>query len=159
MVLGIDPGLINTGYGIVSFVSKKNKVLDCGVISPKTDESLSRRLNTIYNDVLTLISKYKPESISLEEVFYGNNVKTTLKLGQARASVLIAAAEQNIEVYEYTPRKIKLSITGHGSSHKEQVKFMVENHLNINLTEAKDDVSDALAAALCHEQQFRYRDL
>ena len=92
-------------------------------------------------------------------MFYSNNIKTTLKLGQARGAVLIAAAQSQIEIYEYSARKIKLSLTGNGNANKQQVKFMVGNTLNININEYKDDASDALAAALCHNQQFRYGDL
>ena len=158
-VIGIDPGLVNTGYGIISFKSTNIEVLDFGIISPNKSEDLSIRLNTIYNDISTLISRYKPDCISIEEVFYSNNVNTTLKLGQARGAVLIAAAQFKVKVYEYAARKIKMSLTGNGASHKDQVKFMVENSLKINLKNIKNDASDALAAALCHEQQFRYNDL
>ena len=158
-VIGIDPGLINTGYGILSFENKKIEVLDFGIISPDKDASLSSRLNTIYTDISTIILTYKPDCLSIEEVFYSKNVKTTLKLGQAHGSVLIAAAQSELKVYEYSARKIKLSLTGNGSSHKEQVKFMVGNTLKIDMNDYKHDASDALAAALCHEQQFRFGDL
>ena len=82
-----------------------------------------------------------------------------MKLGQARGAVLIAAAQFNVSIYEYSARKIKLSLTGNGNSHKSQVKFMVEKTLNINMSDIEDDASDALAAAICHEQQFRISDL
>jgi len=106
-----------------------------------------------------LIKKYEPDCLSIEEVFYSNNIKTTMKLGQAKGAVLIAAAHFNLQVYEYSARKIKLSLTGNGNSTKNQVKFMVENRLKINIKNLKNDASDALAAALCHEQQFRFNDL
>ena len=120
---------------------------------------MSARLHTIYSDTKVLIEKYSPDCLSIEEVFYSNNVKTTMKLGQARGAVLIAAADFNLAVYEYSARKIKLSLTGNGRSTKQQVQFMVENRLKIKLGDIKNDASDALAAALCHEQQFRYNDL
>jgi crossover junction endodeoxyribonuclease RuvC len=157
-ILGIDPGLVNTGFGIISH-AKKIEVLDYGIISPDIKTELSVRLNTIYNDTKLLIKKYLPDCLSIEEVFYSNNVKTTMKLGQARGAVLIAAAEFDLAVYEYSARKIKLSLTGNGNSTKEQVKFMVENRLKVSINTIKNDASDALAAALCHEQQFRYNDL
>ena len=157
-ILGIDPGLINTGFGIISH-AKKIEVLDYGIISPDIKTDLSVRLNTIYNDTKLLIKKYLPDCLSIEEVFYSNNVKTTMKLGQARGAVLIAAAEFDLAVYEYSARKIKLSLTGNGNSTKDQVKFMVENRLKVQINSSKNDASDALAAALCHEQQFRYNDL
>ena len=157
-ILGIDPGLINTGFGIISY-TKKIEVVDYGIICPDKSAELSIRLNIIYNDTKVLIEKYLPDCLSIEEVFYSNNVKTTMKLGQARGAVLIAAAEFDLAVYEYSARKIKLSLTGNGNSTKEQVKFMVENRLKVSINNMKNDASDALAAALCHEQQFRYNDL
>ena len=158
-IMGVDPGLINTGYGIISFKGKMKKVLDFGIIAPNKNSNLSIRLKTIYDDICSIISTYQPDCLSIEEVFYSNNIKTTLKLGQARGAVLIAAAKSNIEIYEYSARKIKLSLTGNGNANKQQVKFMVSNALDINIKDYKDDASDALAAALCHEQQFKYGDL
>jgi len=157
--MGIDPGLVNTGYGIISFKGQMKEILDFGIITPDKTSSLSYRLRTIYDDICSIISKYEPDCLSVEEVFYSNNIKTTLKLGQARGAVLIAAAKPQIEIYEYSARKIKSSLTGNGNANKEQVKFMVANILNINIDDCKDDASDALAAALCHEQQFKHGDL
>ena len=158
-VIGIDPGLNNTGFGIILFNNKKIETIDFGVISSNYKDPLSKRLNMIYKDILSIIIKYSPDCMSIEEVFYSNNVKTTMKLGQARGAVLIAAAQAKVQVYEYSAKKIKLSLTGNGASHKDQVKFMVENLLQIKLDNCKNDVSDALAAAICHEQQFRGSDL
>tara|TARA_B100001750_G_scaffold233381_1_gene233537 strand:+ start:753 stop:1232 length:480 start_codon:yes stop_codon:yes gene_type:complete len=157
-ILGVDPGLVNTGFGIISY-NKVIEILDFGIISPDKNNSLSLRLHTIYTDMRLLIEKYEPDCLSIEEVFYSNNIKTTMKLGQARGAVLIAAAHFNLQVYEYSARKIKLSLTGNGNSTKDQVKFMVENRLKIDCKNLKNDASDALAAALCHEQQFRFNDL
>ena len=157
-ILGFDPGLVNTGFGIISY-NKVIEILDFGIISPDKNNSLSLRLHTIYTDMRLLIEKYEPDCLSIEEVFYSNNIKTTMKLGQARGAVLIAAAHFNLQVYEYSARKIKLSLTGNGNSTKDQVKFMVENRLKIDCKNLKNDASDALAAALCHEQQFRFNDL
>ena len=158
-ILGVDPGLVNTGFGIVSFNGNNIELVDFGIISPNKDASLSLRLNTIYKDMSSIISRYKPDCLSVEEIFYSTNIKTTMKLGQARGAVLIAAAQLELQVYEYSARKIKLSLTCNGNSTKEQVRYMVENRLNINIKNIKDDASDALAAALCHEQQFRFNDL
>ena len=105
-ILGIDPGLVNTGFGIVSY-KKTIEAIDYGTISPDKHLSLSARLHTIYSDTKVLIEKYSPDCLSIEEVFYSNNVKTTMKLGQARGAVLIAAADYSLAVYEYSARKIK----------------------------------------------------
>ena len=153
--MGIDPGLVNTGFGIISFINNDVTTIDFGIISPSTSEDLSLRLNIIYKDICILIEKYEPDCISIEEVFYSNNIKTTMKLGQARGAVLIAAAQFKTKIFEYSARKIKLSLTGNGNSHKDQVRYMVENKLKLDLKLKKNDASDALAAALCHEQQFR----
>ena len=158
-IIGVDPGLINTGYGVISFKNQKKEILDFGIITPDKNSSLGNRLKTIYDDVYSIMNKYQPDCLSIEEVFYSNNIKTTLKLGQARGAVMIAAAKLEVEIYEYSARKIKLSLTGNGNADKQQVKFMVGNTLSINIKDYKDDASDALAAALCHEQQFRYGDL
>ena len=159
-IIGIDPGLTQTGFGIINVGGKEPILIDYGVIKPpNANYSLAQRLNTIYNDSKLIIEKYLPDCLSIEEVFYSNNVKTTMKLGQARGAVLIAAAKFDLAVYEYSARKIKLSLTGNGNSTKEQVKFMVENRLKVSINTIKNDASDALAAALCHEQQFRYNDL
>ena len=157
-ILGVDPGLVNTGFGIISY-NKVVEVLDFGIISPDKDSSLSLRLHTIYTDMRLLVEKYEPDCLSIEDVFYSNNIKTTLKLGQARGAVMIAAAQSSLKVYEYSARKIKLSLTGNGNSTKEQVRYMVENRLKVNTKDLKNDASDALAAAICHEQQFRFSDL
>ena len=98
--MGIDPGLINTGFGIVSFTNNKVRTLDFGVIAPSVSDDLSIRLSTIYRDVCTVIETHKPDCVSIEEVFYSNNVKTTMKLGQARGAVLIAAAQSKIKIFE-----------------------------------------------------------
>ena len=100
-ILGVDPGLVHTGFGIISY-GRVVEVLDFGIISPDKDSPLSLRLNTIYSDMKSLIEKYKPDCLSVEEVFYSNNIKTTMKLGQARGAVLIAAAHFNLQVYEYS---------------------------------------------------------
>jgi len=157
--MGIDPGLVNTGFGIISFRNNDITTIDFGIISPSTSEDLSLRLNIIFKDICILLEKYEPDCISIEEVFYSNNIKTTMKLGQARGAVLIAAAQFKTKIYEYSARKIKLSLTGNGNSHKDQVRYMVENKLKLDLKLKKNDASDALAAALCHEQQFRNFDL
>ena len=99
--MGIDPGLVNTGFGIISFRNNDVTTIDFGIISPSTSEDLSLRLNIIYKDICILIEKYEPDCISIEEVFYSNNIKTTMKLGQARGAVLIAAAQFITKIFEY----------------------------------------------------------
>lgn len=159
-ILGIDPGLVKTGFGVIEIVNKKQQqVIDYGIIKPNSKSNLSDRLYTIYKDVKQIIEMHSPTVLSIEDIFYGKNVKSTILLGQARGSALIAAAEFDLVVYEYSPRKIKQSIVGNGNAHKDQIKYMVEKILNVTLNKNQLDASDALAIALCYERQFRLGDL
>ncbi len=158
-ILGIDPGLVQTGYGLISVNNKKIELLDLGVIKPNVKEIISVRLLTIFEDIKYLISQNKPTVFAIEEVFYGKNVRSLLGLGQARGAAILAAAELGVPIYEYSPRKIKQSLTGNGNAQKEQVQFMVKNILNMSVPPEPIDASDALAVALCHNQQFRFQDL
>ena len=149
-ILGIDPGLINTGYGIVESIGSKVTLIDYGVVQPSKSEQLSVRLKVICNDVISIIKEFKPDVCVVEEVFYSKNFKSSLLLGQARAAVLIASAIQGVGVEEYSARKIKQSLTGNGNSSKEQIQFMVKNILEMNQIPKPVDASDALAIAICH---------
>ena len=149
-ILGIDPGLVNTGYGIVEPSRSKVTLIDYGVVQPSKSDQLSVRLKVICNDVLSIIKEFKPDVCVVEEVFYSKNFKSSLLLGQARAAVLIASAMQGVDVAEYSTRKIKQSITGNGNSSKEQIQFMVKNILEMNEIPKPIDASDALAIAICH---------
>ncbi len=149
-ILGIDPGLINTGYGIIESIGSKVTLIDYGVVQPSKSEQLSVRLKVICNDVVSIIKEFKPDVCVVEEVFYSKNFKSSLLLGKARAAVLIASAMQGVGVEEYSARKIKQSLTGNGNSSKEQIQFMVKNILEMNQIPKPVDASDALAIAICH---------
>ncbi len=106
-----------------------------------------------------IISNYNPQIFAIEEVFYGKNVKSAMRLGQARGASMVAAASKNIPIYEYSARKVKQSITGNGNAHKTQVQFMVKAKLQMDHNPEPIDAADALAIALCHDHQFRMADL
>ena len=160
IILGIDPGLINTGYGLIQITGSNNlQAIDFGTISPDKKEKLSYRLKTIYDDLSLIIKKYSPNILSIEEVFFGKNVKSALLLGHARGVSMLCASNNNIPVFEYSPRKIKQSITGNGNADKSQVKFMVTRELNLKNLDFPDDASDALATALCHNNQIKLDEL
>ena len=159
IVLGIDPGLLQTGYGLIKIGSNKNQVIDYGTISPNSKDKLALRLFAIYNDLISIIDQYKPSIMAIEEVFYGKNVKSALLLGHARGVSMICAAKYNIPVFEYSARKVKQSITGNGNAHKSQIKFMIMKELNLKNFSAPIDASDALAIALCHIYQVRLEEL
>ena len=158
-IIGIDPGLVQTGFGIINVRDVEVSIIDYGVIRPVSKESLSKRLFTIYSDVCEIISKYNPQVFAIEEVFYGKNVKSAMRLGQARGAAMVAAASKDIPIYEYSARKVKQSITGNGNAHKSQIKFMVKVKLNMDHGPEPTDAADALAIALCHDHQFRMADL
>ena len=159
IILGIDPGLVQTGYGIIKINNNSKTVLDYGTITPSPKDNLSIRLSTIYHDLLLIIDKYLPNIVVIEEVFYGKNIKSALLLGHARGVAMVCASKYNIPVFEYSARKVKQSVTGNGNADKTQVKFMVEKELNIKNFNAPIDASDALAIALCHIHQVKVKEL
>ena len=159
IVLGIDPGLVQTGFGLIKVGSKNNQVIDYGSISTNSKDKLALRLLAIYDDLLSVIDEYKPSVMAIEEVFYGKNVKSALLLGHARGVSMICAAKYNIPVFEYSARKVKQSITGNGNAHKSQIKFMIMKELNLKNFNAPIDASDALAIALCHMYQVKLEEI
>tara|TARA_B110000438_G_C15784758_1_gene637879 strand:- start:1150 stop:1632 length:483 start_codon:yes stop_codon:yes gene_type:complete len=159
LVLGIDPGLVTTGYGFIQSKNNTNSIIDYGTISPKKTENLSRRLNTIYQDVSYIIDEYQPSIMAIEEVFYGKNVKSALLLGHARGVAMVSASKNNIPVFEYSARKVKQSVTGNGTAHKSQVQYMIMQSFNLKNFKFSLDASDALAIALCHINQIKLEEL
>ena len=159
IILGIDPGLRHTGFGLIKINNENKTILDYGTISPSPDDTLSNRLLTIYQDIITIIDKYNPSVIAIEEVFYGKNVKSALLLGQARGVAMISGANFNIPIFEYSAKKVKQSITGNGNAHKTQLQFMVMKELKLKPFNAPIDASDALAIAICHLNQVRVNEL
>jgi crossover junction endodeoxyribonuclease RuvC len=148
-ILGIDPGSIRTGYGIVE-ISGKNRMtcLTHGYIATQ-GKDMSQRLLQIYQGLLSVIHSYQPNEAAIEQVFIQQNPQTALKLGQARGAALVAAAQQALPLAEYSPRKIKQSVVGYGAAAKVQVQHMIKALLQ--MTEAPQaDAADALAIALCH---------
>ena len=158
-ILGIDPGLTRTGFGIIDINDEVLKFVDCGIIKPNNKDKLEKRLLTIFRDMLEIIDQYNPTVVSIEEVFYGKNVKSALLLGQARGAAMLSAASKKVNIFEYSAKKIKQSITGNGNASKDQVKFMVSSILNIKNLDIPLDASDALAIALCHSQQLKVNEL
>ena len=154
-IIGIDPGLVQTGYGIINVNNNQTSLIDYGIIKPPPKDSLANRLLAIFNDVCEIISNHNPQIFSIEEVFYGKNVKSSMRLGQARGASMVAAASKGIPVYEYSARKVKQSVTGNGNAHKTQVQFMVKAKLKMDHNPEPIDASDALAIALCYDHQFR----
>ena len=159
VILGIDPGLTKTGFGVISVKNNNIKLLDYGIIEPNKTDSLSKRLFTIHQDIENLIDTYLPTIFSIEEVFYGKNIKSALLLGQARGSAMITAAKFNIPVFEYSAKKVKQAITGNGNADKIQVQYMIKQMLKMKILPQPLDASDAIAIALCHLNQMKINEL
>ena len=157
--MGVDPGLIQTGFGIISVRNNQSTLIDYGIIKPSNKDNLANRLLTIFSDICNIITDNNPKVFVIEDIFYGKNVKSTMRLGQARGAAMVAAASKQLPIYEYSARKVKQSITGNGNAHKNQVSFMVKATLQMDHIPEPMDASDALAVALCHEHQFRIADL
>ena len=158
-ILGIDPGLGTTGYGIISNLNNNLNVVDFGIIKTSTKDTLSMRLKIIFDHISKLIATHKPTIFSIEEIFYSNNVKSSLLLGHARGVAIVAATLQDLIIYEYSAKKVKQSLTGNGNAHKDQVKFMVTNLLKLKEPPKSLDASDALAIAICYTLQNRLEGL
>lgn len=156
-VIGLDPGLGTTGYGILDWTAGQITVVDFGVIRPPAKKALSVRLNTLFTEIMALLKKYNPDQLAVEDTFYGKNVKTALLLGQARGVLLLAGEQQKLSCAEYSPRKIKQSAVGNGAATKEQVQFMIKSILKLRELPEPIDASDALAVALCHINQLSWQ--
>jgi crossover junction endodeoxyribonuclease RuvC len=152
-VLGLDPGSVRTGFGIIDCTVRTEKHVDSGCIRA-SGEDFAQRLRQIHEAILALVAEYRPDEVAVERVFMHRNVDSALKLGQARGAALCAAVVQGAAVYEYAPRAIKLAVVGTGAADKAQVSTMVQAMLAI-AEPSTADASDALAVALCHGQARR----
>lgn len=150
IILGVDPGTINTGYGVVKQFNNKISLIDSGIIKIPAALTMGKKLELIYDSLNVIIRKYLPDEFAIETAFYGKNVQSAMKIGYARGVSLLAASHNNIPANEYSPREVKKAVVGTGAASKEQVGFMVTTLLNLKKNEMKFDESDALAVALCH---------
>ncbi len=155
-ILGLDPGLAVTGFGLVEIDQRGTRLLDAGTFSTSTGR-MAERLREIFRRTSELLERESPDEVALEEGFYGKNVKVALSLGQARGAILLACSLKNIPIFEYAPREVKQSVVGRGAASKEQVNYMVKALLNVKELPAALDVSDALAVAYCHFQRREQR--
>ena len=155
-VLGIDPGFAITGYGIIDYEGNKFKLLESGAVTTEAGVSFPLRISKIYDDLTMLINKYNPDALSIEELFFNKNVKTAISVAHGRGAVLIAASKNNIPVYEYTPLQVKQAVVGYGRADKIQVQQMVKAILNLEKVPKLDDITDAMAIAICHAHSARF---
>jgi crossover junction endodeoxyribonuclease RuvC len=150
IILGIDPGTVVMGYGIIKCTGKLVELVDMDVLKPGASKDIYKRLQLIYTTVSGVITKYKPTHFAIEAPFFGKNVQSMLKLGRAQGVAIAAAMAAGLDVVEYSPKKVKQSVTGNGNASKVQVWTMLQSLLKIKDTPKYFDATDALAVALCH---------
>ena len=163
LVLGVDPGTLSTGYGIVQRRGPTLRLIHCGAIRNAAGISMPLRLRTIHNALRSVIERFHPDEFAIESAFHGRNAQAALKLGHARGVAILAAVEQELPTTEYSPREVKKAVVGSGTASKEQVQFMVRTLLGIARPAMVHDTSDAIAVAICHIHRLvtpttRHRD-
>jgi len=157
-VIGIDPGVAITGYGVVEEYSGDYKYIASGCIRTDKDLAPALRLVEIYEKVVELISLYNPTALAIEKIFFSKNVRTAFQVGEARGVIILAAARCSLELHEYTPLQVKQAVAGYGNAEKVQVQKMVQMLLKLPQQPAVDDEADAMAVALCHLQNRRFQE-
>lgn len=155
-ILGIDPGFAITGYSIIDYIGNRFKLITSGAVLTKAGESFPLRLLKLNNDLEEIIDTYKPDAISVEELFFNNNAKTAINVAQARGVILVVGCRKNVPTYEYTPLQIKQSVVGYGRADKIQVQKMVKTILGVDKLPKLDDTTDSMAAAICHAHSSKF---
>lgn len=152
VVLGIDPGYAIVGWGVVNYAGNIYRPLGFGAITTDGSSNFNDRLGYIYNNMIRLIEKCKPDAMAVEKLYFQNNQKTAINVAQARGVILLAAQQQGVPIFEYTPLQVKTVVTGYGKAKKPQVMEMTRRLLALESVPKPDDTADALAIALCHIQ-------
>ncbi len=150
VVLGVDPGTLVTGYGVVMRNRNSMHLVSCGTVRNKANVSMPLRLKKIYTNLRSVIETFHPDEFAIESAFYGKNAQSALKLGHARGVAILAAVESEIPTTEYSPREVKKAVVGNGAASKEQVQYMVKSMLRLSSAKMLHDTSDAIAIAICH---------
>lgn len=154
VILGIDPGTMILGYGVILIDDRKVHYVDMGVLDLRKVKEHFEKLDIIYNRVGEIIERYSPHDLAIEAPFYGKNPQVMLKLGRAQGAAIAAAISRKIPIFEYAPRKVKMAITGQGAASKEQVALILQKTLGVTFETHFLDASDALAIAMCHYYQL-----
>lgn len=158
-ILGIDPGIADTGYGLITSENHKIIALDYGSIVTDKKHDMAKRLVQLELELVSLIKKYKPEIIGIEQLFFCNNAKTIISVGQARGVVMLTAAKHKLLIKEFTPLQVKQGVTGYGKADKKQIQQMVKTILGLKEIPKPDDAADALAIAICAINTNSYSSL
>jgi len=152
-VLGIDPGTLNMGYGVVDEDAGEMAMVDCGVVSLSSKVPVEQRLSSLYKKLVEIVARHQPDEVAIEEPFVAGNVRSALAIGRAQAIAILAAANKNLPVFRYLPTQVKQQVTDYGGSGKEQVQEMVRLQLGLAERPQPSDAADALAVAICHLHQ------
>ena len=158
-ILGIDPGTIVMGYGIIASQDDEITLVDYGSLTTTARSPIGERLSYLYHRLLEIIATYRPDVVAVEQPFLGKNVKSALAIGRAQAIAILAAANQGVPSFEYTPAQIKQRVTNYGASSKEQIQEMVRLQLGLSEVPQPNDAADALAVALCHHGEVHLSSL
>ncbi|MGI8419181.1 MAG: crossover junction endodeoxyribonuclease RuvC [Candidatus Levyibacteriota bacterium] len=156
-IIGIDPGIGRTGWGIIDVSKGKLEVQEYGCIETFKEQSVGERLLILYKTLGGILGKAKPDSFAIEELFFNTNTKTALVVGQARGVAFLAAAERDIPISVYTPLQVKIAVTGYGRGEKKQIGHMVKTLLHLDIIPKPDDTTDALAIAITHAFSYKMK--
>ncbi len=148
-VIGIDPSVQSTGFGIIEYSNNTYTVLSHGIIKPSRKQLFHHKINEIRSRLEEIIKEYRPEEVAIENPFFSRNVRTAITLGQVRGAVLVAVATHDCSLHDYSPLEVKKAVTGYGQAEKDQVRTMIKTLLNIQDEKLETDASDALATAFC----------
>ena len=155
-LISIDPGLGATGFSILELKKNKINLLAYGLIKSDTKDKLPKRLNYIFEEMNKILDKFMPDVLAIEDAFYSKNVKSAMILGQARGAIILSGAQADLPVYEFAPRKVKMSVCGNGAATKEQVAFMVTKILQLNEEIKSYDITDSIAVGICFFNQKKF---
>lgn len=158
-ILGIDPGTVTMGYGVIESKEGEIALVDCGALNSPARSPIGERLSYLYNRLLEVILRYQPDAVAVEQPFMAKNVRSALAVGRAQAVAMLAAANRGIPTYEYTPAQVKQRVTNYGASSKEQIQEMVKLQLGLSQVPQPSDAADALAVAICHLRETHLENL
>jgi crossover junction endodeoxyribonuclease RuvC len=158
-ILGIDPGTVVMGYGVIESEGDEIALVDFGAIKVPEHSEIGERLSLLYNKLVEIINHHHPDAVAVEQPFISKNVKSAMAIGRAQAVALLAAANSHIPAYEYSPAKVKQMVASYGTASKEQVQEMVRLQLGLAAAPQPTDAADALAVAICHVQETHLENL
>ncbi|MBQ3054146.1 MAG: crossover junction endodeoxyribonuclease RuvC [Clostridia bacterium] len=156
IILGIDPGIAIMGYGVIEYIGNRYRTITYNSILTPAHTPDAERLKSIYSQLRNIIYEYKPDVCAIEKLYYNNNAKTVISVAQGRGVAMLAAANEGLKVYEYTPLQIKQALTGYGRADKKQMQQMTKMILGLDKVPKPDDTADALAVAICHSHYANY---